>query len=204
MSQASSTYSGRRIMRLRTVSLSAPAIGAALLVFAIGCGPDDGGSTTSDGASEASSAEATSAFGDDSTSKPTDGSKTSYPAGYICKQVTAAEATSAFGVNVTTTPNLQPKGMALCTYTINDNAGFTIGYMSDASWHKHTVNIGDGPGKYEQLDDNTLVMVGPLGGACAVRDDNGMMIFMQGMGFTELVDKGTFDKFCTSLRGEIN
>ena len=155
---------------MRTVSLSAPAIGAALLVFAIGCGPDDGGSTTSDGASEASS----------------------------------AEATSAFGVNVTTTPNLQPKGMALCTYTINDNAGFTIGYMSDASWHKHTVNIGDGPGKYEQLDDNTLVMVGPLGGACAVRDDNGMMIFMQGMGFTELVDKGTFDKFCTSLRGEIN
>ena len=189
-------------MRLRT--LLGPATAAVMLVLATGCGPDNGGSTTSDSASEASSPAASSAPQDDSTSSSTNGPKTNYPDDYVCKQVTAEEASSAFGVNVTATPDMQPTGRALCIYTIGDNAGFTIGYMSDATWHTHTENIGDGSAKYEQLDANTLVMVGPLGGACAVRDDNGMMIFMQGMGFTKLVNKGKLDKFCTSLRGEIS
>lgn len=191
-------------MRLRT--LTAPAIATALLVLVTGCGPDNEDSTPSSKASsgEASPQETGSTPQEDSTSKPSDGSKTSYPEDYICKQVTAAETSSALGVNITATPDLQPQGMALCSYIIDDNAGFTIGYMSDATWHKHAENTGDAPGQYEQLDTNTLIMVGPQGGQCAVHDDNDMMIFMQGMGFTKLIDKGTFDKFCTSLHGEIN
>jgi hypothetical protein len=176
---------------------------AVLLVFATGCGPDKDAATTPN---EASTSPATTEDTPPSspTAMPTNTVSIAYPEDYICRQVTDEEASNALGESVTATPDLQPKGMALCVYNITEGAGFTIGYMSNATWYKHKDQADRHENGYRNQSDGSVITEGPLGSAYAALDDNGMMIYVQEQGVTKLIGKEKFNAFRKTLPSQIN
>lgn len=196
-------------MNARTLAAIAA---TALVVIITGCGPDDtdasstnSTATTPGSSSQEDNTTATEDAPQDSNEVEADNSvdpeavSRSYPEDFICSQVTAADVMDELGLSVTPTSYPQAKGTALCVYA-GKSKGFTIGYMNGAYWPRHVANIGKGPTPYKRIDDNTLVTSNKNEGGCAVRDDNGMLIFVQGLALT---DEDKLAKFCGGLRTKI-